>query len=121
MNSKTNHPFQTLVKLGLASYLESKNLTLQDLENDLKNVNEKQASIEKEAAITPAINAIKAILSLVPEVLLPGALMGGTALGGTVLAAQNHLGRQDARINEKKVELDKIRQMTGQVRADYNN
>lgn len=101
----------TLVKAKLAEDLEKNGLSILDLEDAL---------IKKADGDGMVTGAVKNTYDFLTNVVVPASLIGGTTLGGLTYAANKHIRDQDKALNDRRQEVDRYRQLTDRIKADYD-
>jgi hypothetical protein len=117
----------TEFKVGLATQLEKQGSSIEEFEQFLTDGNTDKA-VEKLAGILSDIGGLgeKVIggvghaLVEAPQMALALSLLAGTLGGGALYAADSHMNKQDARLGEKKTEVDRLKNITGRLKQDYN-
>lgn len=114
-----------LIKLSIATYLESQGSNLEEFEKSLAQVNTAEGAV-KVAGVLDGMKDFTSILnpfaSAVPpslEMLAASALLTGSLGGATLYGADRHLQEQDKRLGERQTEVDRMKSLTDRLKTDY--
>lgn len=110
----------TEFKVNLHYALQKQGSSLEELETALAS-NNIEAVTEKVASIGDVLaQGGKALVTGAPELALALSAILGTIGGGGAYAIDNHLHNQDNRLKVKQDEADRVKQVGGRLRTDFN-
>lgn len=116
----------TQFKVGLSLHLEKQGSSLDEFEGILESGNTDRA-VEKLAGFLDAIGGLgeKVVggagkfMVEAPQAALALSLLTGALGGGALYGMDNHITKQNNRLDDRRQEVDRMKNITSRLKSDY--